>query len=502
VAVVALATLLVLPLVSGCAEDEYEGRPAAYPNEIGYTVPPAEPTAQPAPAPQPVAGRAPAEGIIAQPDGEDVVIGGDESEAPAPPPASQLVPSPQAPQAAAGAEPGEYDDTDPSALTDFRGTLDPYGTWREDPTYGTVWVPSPSVVGADFTPYASAGHWAYDDDYVWVSDYSWGWAPFHYGRWAWVDGYGWEWIPGRVYAGAWVSWRYGWGDWPYVGWAPLGPTWCWRNGYAVGVGFVPRAPYAFVGTGELFSPVVGTRVVTGAQVGVIGGHTQPYSPGGASGRVAATPTVGGPPPSLLRIPSSAIAHGAVADRGVAQARAFARPATAATIGGHLPRAVAPRAAAASFSRSGGLAAGTATSGGRLPAYGSPAPSHFGGRLGAGFSGSGVVNAPGYGRPFSSGGARPYFGAPSAFGRPAAPAAPSAGYRGSFGAPAYRAGAPGAPAAHAAMPSTGGGHVGGGYSGGAFQGGGFSGGGFRGGGFTSGGFHAGGGGGTSRGGGRR
>ena len=201
---------------------------------------------------------------------------------------------------ASDAEDGGYDDTDPSALSDFRSTLEPYGTWTDDPSYGTVWVPSPSVVGADFTPYVSAGHWAYDSDYAWVSDYDWGWAPFHYGRWAYAAGPGWEWIPGREYAGAWVSWRYGVDDWAYVGWAPLAPTWCWRGGMAVGLGFVPRAPYAFVGTGELFAPRVGARVVVGAQVGAIASHTRPYVPASASvgGRVAARPVVGGPSPQL------------------------------------------------------------------------------------------------------------------------------------------------------------------------------------------------------------
>src|SRR3984957_14695181 len=80
-----------------------------------------------------------------------------------------------------GVEGDSYADTDPSALTDYRSTLDPYGTWVDDPNYGTVWVPNADQVGSDFTPYVSAGHWTYDDedDYVWISDYAWGWAPFH-----------------------------------------------------------------------------------------------------------------------------------------------------------------------------------------------------------------------------------------------------------------------------------------------------------------------------------
>ena len=65
------------------------------------------------------------------------------------------------------------------------------------------------VVGADFAPYQTSGHWALDDneDWMWVSDYDWGWAPFHYGRWFQYPGRGWAWVPGKEYAGAWVTWR-------------------------------------------------------------------------------------------------------------------------------------------------------------------------------------------------------------------------------------------------------------------------------------------------------
>src|SRR5262249_10731580 len=80
---------------------------------------------------------------------------------------------------------GDYSDTDPSAVTDFQQPLSPYGVWVVDATYGTVWVPNATVVGADFAPYQTAGHWALDDDgeWLWVSDYEWGYIPFHYGRW-------------------------------------------------------------------------------------------------------------------------------------------------------------------------------------------------------------------------------------------------------------------------------------------------------------------------------
>ena len=138
-------------------------------------------------------------------------------------------------------EPGEYTevparadvyaDTDPSALSDFRGVLDPYGAWLDDPTYGTVWVPDANFVGPDFIPYQTAGHWEWDgQDYVWVSDFPWGWVPFHYGRWVESASLGWVWIPGRRYAPAWVDWRVGTDSYDYVGWGPTPPDHVWYDG--------------------------------------------------------------------------------------------------------------------------------------------------------------------------------------------------------------------------------------------------------------------------------
>jgi hypothetical protein len=74
--------------------------------------------------------------------------------------------------------------------------LDEYGSWRPDPTYGQIWVPS--GVASGWAPY-HAGHWAYvvPWGWTWVDDAPWGFAPFHYGRWAYVNGY-WGWIPGPI----------------------------------------------------------------------------------------------------------------------------------------------------------------------------------------------------------------------------------------------------------------------------------------------------------------
>ncbi len=107
---------------------------------------------------------------------------------------------------------------DPST---FQSALSPYGRWVRTPEYGLVWVPSRSVVGTNFVPYATGGNWRYSNaGWTFVSDWSWGWAPFHYGRWYRAPRWGWVWVPGRTWAPAWVDWRYGDG---YIGWAPLPP---------------------------------------------------------------------------------------------------------------------------------------------------------------------------------------------------------------------------------------------------------------------------------------
>jgi hypothetical protein len=101
------------------------------------------------------------------------------------------------------------------------------------------------------------GHWVYTEDgWFWVSDYEWGWAPFHYGRWVRHARYRWVWIPDTVWAPAWVTWRHG--D-DVVGWAPLGPRARWQNG----VGLVDDddrdlAPdaWCFVSEIELTRPVI------------------------------------------------------------------------------------------------------------------------------------------------------------------------------------------------------------------------------------------------------
>lgn len=111
----------------------------------------------------------------------------------------------------------QYDDV---SLQTFYDELSPYGTWINDPEYGYVW--RPDVDQADFRPYYSNGRWAMTEyGNTWVSNYEWGWAPFHYGRWIYNRYNNWIWIPDTVWGPAWVDWRSGGG---YYGWAPMGPS--------------------------------------------------------------------------------------------------------------------------------------------------------------------------------------------------------------------------------------------------------------------------------------
>jgi hypothetical protein len=109
--------------------------------------------------------------------------------------------------------------------------LDQYGDWQDTSDYGAVWYPT--QVAADWAPYRD-GHWAYIAPWgwTWVDDSPWGFAPYHYGRWAYTHR-GWGWIPGPrevrpIYAPALVAfvggggWSVGIGGGP-VGWFPLGP---------------------------------------------------------------------------------------------------------------------------------------------------------------------------------------------------------------------------------------------------------------------------------------
>jgi hypothetical protein len=233
-------------------------------------------------------------------------------------------------------DPDSYADTDPSALTDFHDALDPHGSWYDDPAYGTSWVPNPDEVGPNFAPYVTDGSWAYDDDYVWQSNYDWGWVAFHYGRWAWMSGR-WGWVPGRSYAGAWVTWRVGPSGFGYVGWGPMAPSFGWKGGAAYGLGPAVRsqpAPVAFVAREAMFAPRVGAYVVPGDRVGAIASATHPYvrAEPVPSNQPLAQGVMHGPTPKALGISAGAIVRVDPGNRSARRALAYSRPSTAVPLG--------------------------------------------------------------------------------------------------------------------------------------------------------------------------
>lgn len=112
--------------------------------------------------------------------------------------------------------------------------LDAYGHWHYAGGYGPVWTPS--GIAGDWAPYR-VGHWVWVAPWgwTWVEDEPWGFAPFHYGRWAFVES-SWCWVPGPVvvrpvYSPAFVAFvgghgfslAVGVGGGPGVGWFPLAP---------------------------------------------------------------------------------------------------------------------------------------------------------------------------------------------------------------------------------------------------------------------------------------
>lgn len=127
----------------------------------------------------------------------------------------------------------DYDDDydDASSLRDevgfFYDELSPYGDWILSRDYGWAWFPRD--VHTYWRPY-SDGRWVNTEyGWTWASNEPFGWATYHYGRWAWDQRFGWLWVPGTTWGPAWVSWQYGGG---YVGWAPLPPS----VGFEVGIG--------------------------------------------------------------------------------------------------------------------------------------------------------------------------------------------------------------------------------------------------------------------------
>ena len=112
--------------------------------------------------------------------------------------------------------------------------LSAYGSWDNDSEYGRVWYPRSTP--ANWAPYRT-GQWQYVKPWgwTWVDEQPWGFAPYHYGRWANRNNR-WAWVPPErearpVYAPALVAFigglelalTLGQQNRAPVGWFPLAP---------------------------------------------------------------------------------------------------------------------------------------------------------------------------------------------------------------------------------------------------------------------------------------
>jgi hypothetical protein len=212
--------------------------------------------------------------------------------------------------------------------------LDANGTWRTDPQYGAVWVPSTVPVG--WSPY-HYGHWAWIAPWgwTWVDDAPWGYAPFHYGRWVFAAG-AWGWVPGPigprpVYAPAMVAYvggaSFGVG---LVGWFPLGPREVFVPAYGVSALYMTRI--------NVTNTVVTEVAIRNGAAGVVyANRTVP----GAVVAVRGEALVGGRPiaAAAIRVPPGAIERAEVMHAApVAPERAAVLGGRASLAGPHLPPA--------------------------------------------------------------------------------------------------------------------------------------------------------------------
>jgi len=142
----------------------------------------------------------------------------------------------------------------------LRAALTPYGRWVEVPVYGEVWKPAPELVGADWVPFTH-GRWVYTKwGWLWVSAFeNWGWAAFHFGRFAKTPTEGWVWVPSVDWSPAPVAWRE---SENYVGWGALPPGYSVSEDVEAGSPVhIPRHVWVFIDKVHFTAPDVAPHVL-------------------------------------------------------------------------------------------------------------------------------------------------------------------------------------------------------------------------------------------------
>lgn len=201
--------------------------------------------------------------------------------------------------------------------------LDAYGDWTYIADYGPCWRPRGLVAG--WAPYRF-GHWIWVSPWgwTWVEAEPWGFAPFHYGRWAFSSN-GWFWVPGPalvrpVYAPALVAWvggggpRLGFSFGAGVGWFPLAPGEVFVPAYRVSSVYVNRVNVTNTNVTvtkvtSIYNTVVVKRNVnniTYANRNVSGGVTVVSRETFVNAQPVARNVVSIPPGELASVPTSAM----------------------------------------------------------------------------------------------------------------------------------------------------------------------------------------------------
>jgi hypothetical protein len=185
--------------------------------------------------------------------------------------------------------------------------LDGYGDWDNSAADGgPVWYPA--GVAADWQPYRY-GRWAWIAPWgwTWVEAEPWGFAPFHYGRWA-RFGNRWGWSPGPrvrrpVYAPALVMFVGGAG---VTAWFPLGPHEHYEPWYHASVRYQNRVNENLAGNGATTffnphgtgQPAVANHAYVNRQIATVAMPQQSF----ASGQPVARNALRTLPPQLASAP--------------------------------------------------------------------------------------------------------------------------------------------------------------------------------------------------------
>lgn len=189
----------------------------------------------------------------------------------------------------------------PSDVQPYAATFDQYGSWGQDPAYGSVWYPTAAYSG--WRPYSN-GYWNFFGGFgwTWIGHDRWAWPTHHYGRWGFRAN-SWFWIPSRRWSPGYVHWATAPG---YVSWCPLGfngqPVFSFWNHRGVG-GWndpwrgwtvVPRQSFG-LNTRVTVAAIDGRRLTPGVRAGFALHGRVPFQPYAVPrGRLGSSTFVGAP----------------------------------------------------------------------------------------------------------------------------------------------------------------------------------------------------------------